>query len=50
MLAQRLDQSSFFVVEEHHLGAVLCGERRLENHAEIVGRGVGRARLELLNE
>ena len=48
--SQRLDQSSFFVVEELHLGAVLCGDPRLENHAEIVGRGVGRARLELLDE
>ena len=49
-LAQRLDQSSFFVVEELHLGAGICGEPRLENHAEIVGRGVGRARLKLLDE
>ena len=49
-LAQRLDQSSFFVVEELHLGAGICGEPRLENHAEIVGRGVGRARLELLDQ
>jgi hypothetical protein len=49
-LAQRLDQSSFFVVEELHLGAGICGEPGLENHAEIVGRGVGRARLELLDE
>ena len=41
-LAQRLDQSAFFVVEELHWGAVLCGEReRVENHTEIVGRGVG---------
>ena len=49
-LAQRLDQRSFFVVEELHLGGGICGEPRLENHAEIVGRGVGRARLELLDE
>jgi hypothetical protein len=49
-LAQRLDQRSFFVVEELHLRPGICGEPRLENHAEIVGRGVGRARLELLDE
>ena len=48
--SQRLYQSSFFVVEELHLAGVLCGEPRLENHAEIVGRGVGRARLKLLDE
>ena len=48
--SQRLDQSSFFVVGELHLAGVLCAEPRLEDHAEIVGGGVGRARLELLDE
>ena len=49
-LAQRLDQSPFFVVWEHHMSVVVCGERCLEHHAEIVGRGVRRARLELLDK
>jgi hypothetical protein len=49
-LAQRLDQSSFLVVGELDLTGVLCGEPRLQNDAEIVGRGVRRARIELLDE
>ena len=48
--AQCLDQSSLFVVEELDRGAVFCRERCLENHAEIVGCGVGRTRLEMLDE
>ena len=48
--SQRLDQRSFFVVEKLHLGAVFCREPRLQNHAKIIGRRVGRTRLKLLDE
>ena len=48
-LAQRLDKRSFFVVEDLDVEAVLCGERRLENDAEIVSRGA-RQDLKLLDE
>ena len=48
-LAQRLDKRSFFVVEDLDVEAVLCGERRLENDAEIVSRGA-RQDLKLLDK
>jgi hypothetical protein len=48
-LTQRLDKRSFFVVEDLDVEAVLCGERRFENDAEIVSRGA-RQDLKLLDK
>lgn len=48
-LTQRLDKRSFFVVEDLDVEAVLCGERRFENDAEIVSRGASRISSSLIS-